>query len=199
VEDSLGHISKPAEQKKVPTLQEEFEEAMQSILDPANGRSLGIFRMGDMQEHKYRNQRAWQPGAMPHSETKDVEDIAGIIVNHFDYGKQDFKSAWQIREEQEQAAIKAEEAALAKGPYEVPEHVTYDWSGTHFGKYWKTYGKEPESLAQKKHRGSEKVQLGDYKRNDELQEAMDSIYKPLGGKSLGIYRMGDMQEHRYKN
>lgn len=56
----------------------------------------------------------------------------------------DFKSAWAIHEEQEEAAHKAMMEAHSRPYKPVPDALIDDWTGTHFVKNWKTYGQPSE-------------------------------------------------------
>jgi len=104
--------------------------------------------MGDMQEHKYKKQRAWKKGAMPHKETKAIEDTMSIIKANFDAKAGVFKSEWAVLDEKEKAET-AKALALAGQKYKpFPRDIDNDWTGHKYAVYWKTYGQGP-ALAQK--------------------------------------------------
>jgi len=43
-----------------------------------------VVNMGDLQEHKYWNYNAWIPDVLPHAATDHIENVGGIINDHFD-------------------------------------------------------------------------------------------------------------------
>ena len=110
-----------------------------------------------MQEHKYHNQDAWKEGALPHAKTSHLEDVHHIVYEHFDPDMKpknldgdsksnqtgDFKSAWAIQEEKDEAEHKAMMDAGLGAHKEVPHALVDDWTGHKYGKYWESYGKEP--------------------------------------------------------
>lgn len=54
----------------------------------------GTYKLGDLQEHKYTNQKAWIPGALSHADTDTIENVHTIVYDHFDPDKGDFKGGW---------------------------------------------------------------------------------------------------------
>jgi hypothetical protein len=55
------------------------------------------FKIGDMQEHRYTNQKAWAPGAWPSLQTEHLENIHEIVANHYDPESRRFKSPLELQ------------------------------------------------------------------------------------------------------
>ena len=66
------------------------------------------FRIGDMQEHKYRNPRAWQPGALPHDETDSIENVQKVISRHWDPETNRLRHPAEIEQAEARAADQKE-------------------------------------------------------------------------------------------
>ena len=54
----------------------------------------------------------------------------------------EFKSAWLIHEQEEEAAHKAMMEAYERPYKPVQDSLLNDWTGHRYGKYWATYGEE---------------------------------------------------------
>ena len=67
------------------------------------------------------------------------EDDHGTISKK----KGDFKSVHQLEDEAEMAAHRDMINAYNRPAYRLPDYINEDWTGTRYGKHWKTYGKEP--------------------------------------------------------
>ena len=54
----------------------------------------GTFHLGDVQEHKYLNRRAFKKGGMPYKETEHMENVHKLVDNQFDHVNGKFLTRW---------------------------------------------------------------------------------------------------------
>ena len=90
----------------------------------------GTFRVGDMQEHKYKNQRAWKPNAMPHSETEPIENVHKIVSRYWDPSTNRLRHPIELEHAKAEAEDKNNAPARWTGEtYHVPDDIINDWTG----------------------------------------------------------------------
>lgn len=173
------------------------------------------FSLGDMQEHRYSNPEVWEEDKVPHESTAHIEDVHKLVYEHFDPNMQpkdldgppsrqtgDFKSAWAIHEEQEEADHKAMMEAYSRPYKTVSERLIDDWTGHDFAKYWKTYGKpDPEQppIAEKLNENGYSTGEPFHKPRPEPKEDEATFVQDGDPTREWRFSMGDMQEHKYAN
>lgn len=47
---------------------------------------VGTYHVGDLQEHKYTNPKAWVADSLPHKDTVDKEEIHKFVYDRYDMG-----------------------------------------------------------------------------------------------------------------
>lgn len=70
---------------------------------------VGTYKIGDLQEHKYTNPKAWVEGSLPHKDTVDKEEIHKFVYDRYDMGASKLKTPEDILAIKENAKIAAEE------------------------------------------------------------------------------------------
>jgi hypothetical protein len=58
-------------------------------------------KLGDLQEHKYTNQKAWVPNGLPHKSTEHLEHVGKLMNAHFDLKAGELVSPWILRDRAE--------------------------------------------------------------------------------------------------
>jgi hypothetical protein len=53
---------------------------------------VGTYNIGDLQEHKYNNPKAWGEGMIPHKDTVDKEEIHKFVYDRYDMGASKLKT-----------------------------------------------------------------------------------------------------------
>jgi len=53
---------------------------------------VGTYHIGDLQEHKYTNLKAWVPDSLPHKDTVDKEEIHKFVYDRYDMGASKLKT-----------------------------------------------------------------------------------------------------------
>ena len=179
------------------------------------------FNLGDVQEHKYANQKAWTEGELPHELTAPIDDVHKLVFDHFDPDMKpkdldgpatnttgDFKSVWAQHEEAEEAAHKAMMEAYSRPYKTVREALIDDWTGTKFAENWKTFGQPdpdaPAPTAQKLTEDGKSTGIPFHKppkAADEEDKKEESTFLQTEPKKARewTFNLGDMQEHKYGN
>jgi len=101
------------------------------------------FKIGDMQEHRYPYAKAWKANGWSHDDTKHIEDIHGLIFNHYEPTTGRFKSPYELAWEHDMAEEAALEANKNKPAFKVPDSVINDWTGQKFVDNMPCYGNSP--------------------------------------------------------
>lgn len=79
-------------------------------LDSEGPAEAKVFKVGDLQEHRYSNPKAWKQGAWPAKETEAIENVGRLVDSHYDTTQGRFKSHWEVLREQEIASNAADAA-----------------------------------------------------------------------------------------
>ena len=67
-------------------------------IDKLNRNKDWTLKLGDLQEHKYNNQKAWIPNAIPHYATEHLEHVGKLMNAHFDLKEGELISPWILRD-----------------------------------------------------------------------------------------------------
>lgn len=110
----------------------EYSYAQNPAPTPAKPSETKVFRVGDLQEHRYPYARAWKQGGWSSSETENLEDVARLVNSHYDPVNGRFKSHWEVLRDQEISEEKALEAASKKPAFVLPNNIVDDWTGSRY-------------------------------------------------------------------
>ena len=103
----------------------------------------GTYKIGDLQEHKYRTQRAWAEGEMPHEEHQDKENVHKLIYERFDPEHGRFKNEWEIKAENQKKLEEAIRDQANQPAFQVKDSHIDDWTGDKYARNVYCYGAEP--------------------------------------------------------
>jgi hypothetical protein len=159
------------------------------VIEPVIGRSQTTFyaqadpepksyRIGDMQEHRYSNQKAWAPGAWPHDRTVHLENIHEIVANHFDPETGRFKSPLELQAERERREDQELDAKSKVPAFKVDDRMIDDWTGDRHTENWECFGK---NRGQGKCPEKESLLMIDQDLALDVDLDLESEYGPVSG------------------
>ena len=104
---------------------------------------VGTYKIGDLQEHKYHDLKAWGEGTLPHKDTVDKEEIHKYVFDRYDMGASKLKTKEDVEAIKENARIEAANEAKNAKAYTPSDSVIDDWTGHKFTSDVLCYGKSP--------------------------------------------------------
>lgn len=136
---SLVQKTKVVSDKKTEKKSKEGKKTSKNLIKKAKtGKSKEkkeepqVFKMGDIQEHRYSNRKAWRKDEWPSWETNDIENIYRLVNDHYDPKEKRFRSGWEFLDAQEKEEQRKEDEYWSRPYFTLPKNFIDDWSGDRF-------------------------------------------------------------------
>lgn len=145
----LGHRHKHHKKHHKKHHQKHYALAQPSLAETEERKKWesGSFKLGDVQEHRYKNFHNFVPGKVPYHVHEDKESAAKIVDRRFDHDEGRFKSELEVQDAAEKAEAAKQAEAANKPQFVVPDSLIDDWTGTKFTKPPYFGHAKPDSLA----------------------------------------------------